>query len=149
MEEDQYFTDTPKIIPLFEVDILQTLTTYIEDKKSEIPVDEQTLKELRLQQEATEMEMKLSQRVHASALQELNLADTNATPRTILIAKEMLSNDKEELKKPSVQGCLCLVIRRHESIRSSILSTPNKFTQGCKTGPATSLLTKSKLCGEG
>ena len=49
VEEDQYFTKNPKIIPLFEVDILQTLTTYREDKESEIRMDENTLKELRLQ----------------------------------------------------------------------------------------------------
>ena len=48
-EEDQYFNDNPKIIPLFEVDVLQTLTTYREDKESEIRMDENTLKELRLQ----------------------------------------------------------------------------------------------------
>ena len=59
---------------------------------------EQTLKELRLQQEATEKEMKVSQRVQASTLDELNLADPDVAPRTILIAKEMLSIDKEELK---------------------------------------------------
>ena len=39
-KEDHYFTDNPKIIPLFEVDILQTLTTYREDKECEILVDE-------------------------------------------------------------------------------------------------------------
>ena len=76
-KEDRYFTDNPKIIPLFEVDILQTITTYIEDKESGIPVDEHTLKELRLQQEATEKEMKVSQRVQASLLGELNLATTD------------------------------------------------------------------------
>ena len=36
VEEDQYFEDNPKIIPLFEVNILQMLTTYIEDKGDEI-----------------------------------------------------------------------------------------------------------------
>ena len=45
-KEDRYFTDNPKIIPLFEVDILQTITTYIEDKEDEIPVDDWTLKEI-------------------------------------------------------------------------------------------------------
>ena len=28
-EEDQYFNDNPKIIPVFEVDVLNTLTIYI------------------------------------------------------------------------------------------------------------------------
>ena len=99
-EEDRYFTDNPKIILLFEVDMLQTLTTYIEDKEDEIPVDDQTLKEIRLQQEVTEKEMKVSQRVQASALEELNLvnADTDAEPKTILVVKDMVPVDKEELK---------------------------------------------------
>ena len=99
-EEEQYFNDNPKIIPLFEVDILQTRTSYIEDKEDEVPVDERTLKEIRLQQEATKKEMQVSQRVQASTLEELNLVDANTDvePKTILIAKEMLSVDKEELK---------------------------------------------------
>ena len=62
-------------------------------------MDEQTLKELRLQQKATEREMKVSQRVQASLLEELNLADTEVVPRTILIAKEVRTVEKEELKK--------------------------------------------------
>ena len=48
-EEERYFNDNPKIIPLFEVDILQTLTSYIEDKEDEVPVDKWSLKEIRLQ----------------------------------------------------------------------------------------------------
>ena len=42
----------------------------------------------------------MSQRVQASALEELNFADadTDVESRTILIAKEMLLVDKEELK---------------------------------------------------
>ena len=99
-EEDQYFNDNPKIIPVFKVEILHTLTTYIEDKEDEIPVDDWTLKEIWLQQETTEMEMKVSERVQASALEELNLvdADTDAEPKAILIVKDMVPVDKEELK---------------------------------------------------
>ena len=96
-EEDRYFNDNPKIIPLFKVDILQTRTSYIEDKEDEVPVDKWSLKEIRLQQEATKKEMQVSQRVQASAVEELNLADTEAEPKTILIANEMLVAEKEEL----------------------------------------------------
>ena len=53
-EENDYLNDNPKIIPLFEIDILQALTSYVEDKQSDIPIDDQTMKEIRLQQEATE-----------------------------------------------------------------------------------------------
>ena len=52
IEEKQYFNDNPKIIPLFEVDIVQALTPYVEEQPDIVPVDEQTLQEIRLQQEA-------------------------------------------------------------------------------------------------
>ena len=50
-EEAHYFEDNLKIIPLFEVDILQALTPYMEEEanKEEIVVDDKTLKELRFQ----------------------------------------------------------------------------------------------------
>ena len=48
-EEKNYFNDNPKIIPLFEVDIVHALTPYVEDQPDTVPVDEQTLKEIRLQ----------------------------------------------------------------------------------------------------
>ena len=66
-----------------------------EDKEEKIHVDEKTLKELRLQQEAIEREMQVSQRVQALALEELNLADTNSEPKTILITKELESTNKK------------------------------------------------------
>ena len=58
------------------------------------------MKDIRLQQEGTEKEMQVSQRVQASALEELNLANegSKVEPKTILIAKEMLSTDKVRLK---------------------------------------------------
>ena len=64
-KEDKYFEENPKIIPLFEVDIMQTLTPYIDedDKGEEVPLDDKTLRELWLQQEASEREMQVSQRV--------------------------------------------------------------------------------------
>ena len=82
---------------------MQTLTTYVSNKKNEIQVDNKTLKEICLQQEAMEKEMKVSQRVQASTFKEQNLADVGTNvdiePKTILIAKEMSPTDKEKLKK--------------------------------------------------
>ena len=48
VEEEQYFEDNPKIIPLFEIDIFQTLTAYFskEEKEEEMLVDDKTLNEL-------------------------------------------------------------------------------------------------------
>ena len=100
VEEKHYLNDNPKIIPLFEVDIVQALTPYVEDQPDTVPIDEQTLKEIQLQQEVCEKEMLVSQRVQASSLEELNLAedDSESQPKAILIAKEMLYEDKQILK---------------------------------------------------
>ena len=97
VEENHYFNDNPKIILLYEVNILQSLTSYV-DPQEELPLDEQT-KEIRLQQEATEKEIKISQRVQASALEEINLAEEDNVPetKTVLIAKDMLLADKQQL----------------------------------------------------
>ena len=99
-EEKCYFNDNPKIIPLFEVDIVHALTPYIEEQLDTVSVDEQTLKESWLQQEAWEKEMLVSQRVEASSLEELNLAedDSESQPKAILIAKEMRYEDKQKWK---------------------------------------------------
>ena len=98
-EEKHYFNENPKIIPLYEVDILQPLTPYVEDQPDTIVVDEQTLKEILLQQEACEKEMLVSQRVQASSLEELNLVedDSKLQPKAILIAKEMFYEDMQIL----------------------------------------------------
>ena len=96
-EESQYFNDNQKIIPLFEVDILQALTPYV-DSHEEVPIDEQTMKEIRMQQEATDKEMKVSQRVQASALEEIDLAGVEDGERkTVLIARDLAENDKRTL----------------------------------------------------
>ena len=57
------------------------------------------MKEIRLQHEATEKEMRVSQRVQASALEEINLVeeDNMPEPKTILITKDMILADKQRL----------------------------------------------------
>ena len=47
-EENNYFNDNPRFIPLFEVDILQAPTSYV-DTYDDLPIDDQTMKEIRLQ----------------------------------------------------------------------------------------------------
>mgnify|MGYP000488744169 CR=1 FL=1 len=42
--------------------------------------------------------MKVSQRVQASTLEDLDLANANAEPKAILMAKEMSLADTEEMK---------------------------------------------------
>ena len=66
-EEKHYSNDNLKSIPLFELDIVQALTPYVEDQSDIVHVDEQTLKEIWLQPEACEKEMLVSQRVQAAS----------------------------------------------------------------------------------
>ena len=97
-EQEIYFEDNLKIIPLFEVDILETLTPYMgeEDKEEEVWCGWQNIQGITT---ATEREMQVSQRVQASMLEELNLADADADVewKTILIAKEMELADKAKM----------------------------------------------------
>ena len=91
-ETNQYFDDNPRIIPLFEINIVDIITPYMtnEEKYDEIleekeTLDDKTLRELRLQQEAREKEMQVSHRVQASTLVELNLVDDDTEQCTVLI----------------------------------------------------------------
>ena len=83
---------------MFEVDIWQALISYV-DTPGDIPIDDQMMKEILLQQEATEKEMKVSQRVQASALEEVNFVVEGIAleSKTILVVEEMLSSDKQRL----------------------------------------------------
>ena len=67
------------------------------EKETDISDIEATLEHL--QQEAMERDIEVSQRVHASTLEELNLADNITEQRKVLIAKEMQSDKKSELKE--------------------------------------------------
>ena len=103
-EVNQYFDENPKIISLLEIDIFDINTPYIshgekdvDSSDTEEPLDDKTLRELRLEQEAMEKEMQASQCVQAFALEELNLADIDMEQQTMLIAKEMKSSDKTKL----------------------------------------------------
>ena len=98
-EENQYFEDNPKIIPLFEIDVVEVLTPYLgdDDKEADDPIDDKTIMESRHQHEAMEREMQVSQHVHTSVLEQLNLVDNDTEPKTMLIAKEMQSTDKTRL----------------------------------------------------
>ena len=71
-EVTQYFEENPKIILLYEIDVVDIITPYIvnEEKDTDISdtearLDDRSLRELCLQQEALERELQVSQRVHA------------------------------------------------------------------------------------
>ena len=98
---NQYFDENPKIIPLFEIDILDIITPNISNEEKDVdssgtegPLDDKTLRELHLQQKAMEREMQVSQRVQAFVLEELNLGINDIEHHTVLIAKDM-KTDKQ------------------------------------------------------
>ena len=66
-EVDQYLQENPKIVPLFEIDVAESVSPYImqSDDAVEEP-DKDAIRELRQAQDALEREMAVSQRVEAS-----------------------------------------------------------------------------------
>ena len=69
-----------------------------------------------------EREMQDSQRIHASSLEEVKLADNNTEPRKVLIAKEMYSTDKTRLVE-LLQQYKDMFVWSFEGTRFSLLST--------------------------
>ena len=105
-EVNHYFEEKPKIIPQFEIDVVDIITPYISNEAKEAEtsdiedaVDDKTLRKVCLQQEVMEKEMQVSQKVHASALEELNVADNDSNQCMVLIPKDMQSDKKTELKE--------------------------------------------------
>ena len=63
--------------------------------------------ELRNQQEAMEKEMQVSQRVHASTLEELNLVENNVNSQGNAIGRE----DQAQRIITTIQRCVCMVVQ--------------------------------------
>ena len=91
-EVNHYFEEKPKIIPQFEIDVVDIITPYISNEAKEAEtsdiedaVDDKTLRKVCLQQEVMEKEMQVSHRVQASTLVELNLVDDDTEQCTVLI----------------------------------------------------------------
>ena len=101
-EIEQYLEENPRIIPLFEIDVVEIITPYINNENlgtGELnqQEDPKSLKEFQYQQEAMEREMQVSQRVKTSVLPELNLARGDSEQKMMLISNDMPPNDKTEL----------------------------------------------------
>ena len=73
-QEDQYLQGNPKIVPLFEMDIVEAISSYIlQPDENDEEQDKEVIRELRQAQEALEREMTVFERVKASQLEEVNL----------------------------------------------------------------------------
>ena len=92
---DRHLEEHPKIVPLFEVDIIAAVGPYITSLESDEP-DQAAIRELRQAQESLEKEMTISQRVKASQLEEVDLGTTDK-PRPVNVAKEMPHAEKKAM----------------------------------------------------
>ena len=101
-ELDRYLEENPWIVPLFEIDVVEVVISYVSGKelKTEkdptIP-DVETVLELRSAQEAVEKEMVISQWVKAPTLEEINLG-TIEEPRLVNVAKEIVKVNMRKLR---------------------------------------------------
>ena len=98
-ELEAYLEDHPRIIPLFEINIIQTAADYATQATSleeAYEPDPASIMELSRAREAFEREMEISRRVTASALEEVNIG-TTAEPRLLSIAKELLPDQKKAM----------------------------------------------------
>ena len=78
-ELDTYLEEHPRIILLFEIDVIETATDYVRHTTSleeAYELDPTSIMELNRAQEAFEKEMEISRRVTASALEEVNIGTT-------------------------------------------------------------------------
>ena len=75
---DQYFEEHPKIVLIFEVDVVEAVTPYVASREEDSDeLDHEAIQELRQAHEALEKAMVVSQRVKASTLEEVNLGTIN------------------------------------------------------------------------
>ena len=98
---DRYLDDYPKIIPLFEVNIIQAVIPYVLRTYSEAAdtlreMDLKSVDELGLFREAWEHELAISQHVKASTLKEIDLGRIEE-PRPIKITKELMPIEKSAM----------------------------------------------------
>ena len=100
-EVDNFLEDHPKIIPLFDIDIVEAVRPYVsEPTEGDQDVGREpglkSVEELRHAREALKCELAISQRVKASTLEDVNLESPDAL-RTVKIAKDLAENDRTAL----------------------------------------------------
>ena len=95
-ELEAYLEEHPRIIPLFEIDVIETAADYsthtmgLEEVYEPHPT---SIMELSRAREAFEKEMEISRRVTASALEEINVGTTDV-PRLLSITKDLMPREK-------------------------------------------------------
>ena len=93
-ELDRYLEEHPKIVMLFEVNVVEAVMLYVTSReKDTYELDSEVIQELQQALEALEKERAMSQHVKASTLEDINL-NTIKEPRRVNVAKEMPPEDK-------------------------------------------------------
>ena len=98
-ELEAYMEEHPRIIPLFEIDVMEVAADYATHKSTQEDAyepDPASLIEFHKAQEALEKEMEISRRVKTAALEEINVG-TPTDLRLLSIAKELSPNQKERM----------------------------------------------------
>ena len=88
-ELEAYLQEHPRIIPLFEIDVIDTAADYAtltQTSEEAYEADPASVLELTRAREAFEKEMEISRRVTTSALENVNIG-TTSEPRLLSIAK--------------------------------------------------------------
>ena len=99
LEDDRigkYLDENPRIIPLFEIDVVETVETYTTPKtateQDEEP-NEEVMMELHRAQHTFDQEMEISRRLTLTLLEEINVGNFEA-PRALLVAKDLHPAEK-------------------------------------------------------
>ena len=90
-ELETYLEEHPRIIPLFEIDVIEVAADYATHnsvKEDAYEPDPMSIIEFQKAQEAFEKEMEISRRVKTAVLEDINVG-TAADPRLLSIAKEL------------------------------------------------------------
>ena len=98
-ELEAYLEEHPRIIPLFEIDVIETApdyATHTTGLEEAYEPDPTSIMELSRTREVFQKEMEISRRVTTSALEEVNIG-TTAEPRLLSIAKELLPDQKKAM----------------------------------------------------
>ena len=98
-ELEAYLDDHPRIVPLFEIDIIETVVDYpasnmLQEEAYEL--DPKSLLELSRARTTFDREMEISRRVSASTLEDVNVG-TTTDPRVLSIAKDLPPSQKEAM----------------------------------------------------
>ena len=95
-ELEAYLEENSRIVPLFEIDVLETANenvSKIAPNGEEYEPDPEYMLELSKAREAFKRETRISRRVTTSTMEEINVGSADA-PRLLAIAKDLIPTEK-------------------------------------------------------